>query len=137
MAKLKAARRNKLPRSDFGLPGQRKYPMPDKSHAAVAKSYASKEEHSGTISPGQEAEIDRKADRVLGKRDGGGRGTIMAAKSSKAATMPSRDGTDDATAANQQRQGARDGLGHGKGGLASHANMAHMHGDGCMYREKY
>src|SRR5215472_17200872 len=32
MAILKAARRNKLAKSTFGLPGSRKYPMPDKSH---------------------------------------------------------------------------------------------------------
>jgi len=32
MAVLKAARRNKLPESTFGLPGSRKYPMPDRAH---------------------------------------------------------------------------------------------------------
>ena len=28
--------RQKLPVSDFGLPAERKYPMPDKRHAALA-----------------------------------------------------------------------------------------------------
>jgi hypothetical protein len=70
MATLKAAARNKLPSSDFGMPGERKYPMPDKGHAKVAKSYASKEEHAGKISQSTEEKIGRKADRVLGKGRG-------------------------------------------------------------------
>jgi hypothetical protein len=36
MATLTAGRRNKLGKSTFGLPGERKYPMPDKSHARNA-----------------------------------------------------------------------------------------------------
>ncbi len=66
MAKLDAADRNKLSSSTFGLPAERKYPMPDKVHARVAKSYASKEEHAGKLSSDQKAQIDRKADRILG-----------------------------------------------------------------------
>lgn len=58
--------RNKLPKSDFGMPGERKYPMPDKSHAANAKARASEMEHNGKISKGTEAAIDRKADKVMG-----------------------------------------------------------------------
>ncbi len=37
MSKLNAASRNKLPSSSFGEPGERKYPMPDDSHARAAK----------------------------------------------------------------------------------------------------
>lgn len=40
MAKLNAGTRNNLPASQFGLPGSRKYPMPDKAHAADAKGRA-------------------------------------------------------------------------------------------------
>ncbi len=40
MAKLSAASRKKLPASSFGMPGQRKYPMPDKSHARNAEARA-------------------------------------------------------------------------------------------------
>lgn len=29
MAKLTSKQRKKLPKSDFGMPGERKYPMPD------------------------------------------------------------------------------------------------------------
>lgn len=68
MARLKAARRNKLPSSDFGMPGERKYPMPDASHARNAKSRASEMEHKGRISKATEAKIDAKADRKLGEK---------------------------------------------------------------------
>lgn len=67
MAKLKAASRNALADRVFGLPKQRKYPITDNIHARLAKSYASKEEHRGVITKGQEQQIDRKANRKLGK----------------------------------------------------------------------
>ncbi len=68
MAKLKAAQRNKLPASTFGMPKERKYPMPDKIHARVAKSYASKEEHTGKLSAASAAKIRSKANRMLGEK---------------------------------------------------------------------
>ena len=34
MATLSTRKRDKLPASKFGLPEERKYPMPDESHAA-------------------------------------------------------------------------------------------------------
>jgi hypothetical protein len=69
MAKLKAAVRNKLPKADFGEPGSRKYPMPDKNHARAAKSRASEMEHKGRLSKSEERKIDAKADKKLkGKR---------------------------------------------------------------------
>jgi hypothetical protein len=67
MAKLKAAQRKALPKNEFGEPGKRKYPMPDRSHAVNAKSRASAQERKGKLSKGEEEKIDRKADRVLGK----------------------------------------------------------------------
>lgn len=67
MAKLTTKARKKLPASNFGLPAERKYPMPDKSHARVAESYASKEEAAGKLSPAAKAKIDAKARRILGK----------------------------------------------------------------------
>jgi hypothetical protein len=67
MAELKAKTRNKLPASDFGLPGERKYPMPDASHAANAKARATQMVKRGLISPAQKAKIDAKANRKLGK----------------------------------------------------------------------
>jgi hypothetical protein len=67
MAKLKAARRNALPKNEFGLPGSRKYPMPDKSHAANAKARATQMVKRGKLSASSAAKIRAKANRVLGK----------------------------------------------------------------------
>ena len=64
--KLKAAIRNKLPKSTFGLPGSRKYPMPDRSHAANAKSRATQQVKRGNLSPASAAKIRAKANRILG-----------------------------------------------------------------------
>lgn len=75
---MKASTRKALPASDFGLPAQRKYPMPDKSHAANAKSRATQQANTGNITPGQKAQIDAKANKVLSnepvKHDAGARG---------------------------------------------------------------
>lgn len=68
MARLKAKKRNKLPASAFGQPGQRKYPMPDKSHAANAKARATQQVKAGNLSPAAAKKIDAKANRVLGKK---------------------------------------------------------------------
>lgn len=67
MAKLSAADRKKIPASQFGEPGKRAYPMPDKSHAANAKSRASQAVNAGRMSSAEEAKIDAKANKVLGK----------------------------------------------------------------------
>jgi hypothetical protein len=66
MAKLKAARRNALAKSEFGLPGSRKYPMPDKSHAEVAKGRATQMVKKGKLSASSAAKIRAKANRMLG-----------------------------------------------------------------------
>ena len=70
MAKLKAAQRNKIPSSKFGLPGERKYPMPDKSHAADAKGRATQQVKKGNLSPASAAKIRAKANAILGKSSG-------------------------------------------------------------------
>ncbi|HEY8169160.1 MAG TPA: hypothetical protein VIF84_10630 [Candidatus Limnocylindrales bacterium] len=62
MAKLSERKRDSLQPSTFGLPEERKYPMPDKSHARNAKARASQQLHEGNLT---KAKIDRKADRVL------------------------------------------------------------------------
>lgn len=69
MAKLTTKARDALPKSAFGMPGSEKYPMPDRSHAANAKSRASQQEAKGNISESTKAKIDAKADRVLGERN--------------------------------------------------------------------
>lgn len=65
MGKLTAKSRNKLPKSTFGLPGSKKYPMPDKSHAANAKARATQMEERGKLSKSAEERIDAKADKIL------------------------------------------------------------------------
>lgn len=67
MSKLKASTRNALPKGTFGLPGERKYPMPDKSHAANAKARASQQVKAGNLSPSSKEKIDAKANRILKK----------------------------------------------------------------------
>ena len=66
--KLKAAMRNALPKSEFGLPGSRKYPMPDRSHAANAKARATQQVAKGNLSASAAARIRAKANRVLGEK---------------------------------------------------------------------
>jgi hypothetical protein len=67
MAKLTTAKRKKIPKSEFGLPGEHKYPMPDKSHAANAKARATQMVNAGKLSESSKSKIDAKANRVLGK----------------------------------------------------------------------
>ena len=64
--KLKAAARNALPASKFGEPGKRKYPMPDKSHAANAKARATQQVEKGNLSASAAAKIRKKANAILG-----------------------------------------------------------------------
>ena len=66
MSVLTAADRRQIPTSQYGLPGERKYPMPDHEHAIIAKSYAAKELHAGRLSPQQYQQIVQHANRVLG-----------------------------------------------------------------------
>ena len=68
MTKLTAAARKSLPKSDFGLPGKKAYPVPDKSHAADAKARATQAVNAGRMSSSTEKKIDAKANRVLGKK---------------------------------------------------------------------
>lgn len=67
MAVLKTKDRKKLKSSTFGLPAERKYPMPDKAHAANAKARATQMVKKGKLSKVEEEKIDRKADKILGK----------------------------------------------------------------------
>ena len=65
MAVLKTSSRNALPARAFGLPGQRKYPMPDKSHAGNAKARATQAVKAGRMSSSTAAKIKSKANRIL------------------------------------------------------------------------
>jgi len=74
MAKLTTNQRNKLPSSKFGVPSEKKYPMPDKAHAANAKARSTQMVNKGKLSPSSKAKIDAKANRVLDKGPRGGKG---------------------------------------------------------------
>jgi len=65
MANLTEKKRDDLKDSTFGLPEERKYPMPDKAHARNAKARASQQVYKGNLSKAEQAKIDRKADKVL------------------------------------------------------------------------
>lgn len=71
MAKLTSKGRKALPKSSFGMPGSKKYPMPDRSHAANAKARATQMVNKGKLSPATAAKIDAKANKVLGKKGKG------------------------------------------------------------------
>lgn len=68
MAKLNAAARKRIPASEFGLPGRKAYPMPDKSHAANAKARATQMVDKGKLSSSAAARIRTKANRILGEK---------------------------------------------------------------------
>lgn len=68
MAKLDTAERKSIPTSEFGLPGSRKYLMPDRPHAQNAKARATQMVKRGKLSSSAAAQIRRKANRILGER---------------------------------------------------------------------
>jgi hypothetical protein len=67
MAKLTSKTRNALADRVFGLPGERKFPMPDRSHAANAKARATQGVKRGTLSPASAAKVRAKANQILSK----------------------------------------------------------------------
>ena len=62
---LTQTQRDKLKKSQFGLPGKRKYPMPDKKHAANAKARAKQQRKKGKLSRSAYNKIVAKANRML------------------------------------------------------------------------
>ena len=70
MSVLTAKKRNALPKSAFGEPKERKFPVNDAAHAKNAKARATQMVKKGKLSVSEKAKIDRKADKVLGKKSG-------------------------------------------------------------------
>ena len=78
MAKLSAKQRAKLPPKTFGLPEKARskkarkesgnYPMPDKGHAISAKRLAAKQRKDGNLTKDEFDRIDRKADKMLERK---------------------------------------------------------------------
>jgi hypothetical protein len=67
MSELTTRKRDAEPKSEFGLPEERKYPMPDRSHARNAKARAAQQVKEGNLTAADRRKIDRKADGILGK----------------------------------------------------------------------
>jgi hypothetical protein len=65
MARLKAGRRKRLRRSQFALPGSRRYPVDTRARAANAKARATQQYRKGRISKSTRDRIHAKANRVL------------------------------------------------------------------------
>lgn len=68
MSKLTTKARKSMPKSEFGLPGSKKYPMPDAQHAANAKARATQQVAKGNLSPSSKAKIDAKANKVINRK---------------------------------------------------------------------
>lgn len=68
MATLSTKARKSIPKKEFGLPGEKKYPMPDRAHAANAKARASQMEKEGKISASSKSKIDAKANKILKRK---------------------------------------------------------------------
>jgi hypothetical protein len=67
MATLSEKKRDSLKKSEFGLPEERKYPMPDESHAKNAKARAAQQVKKGNLTRAEEKKIDAKADKIVDK----------------------------------------------------------------------
>lgn len=73
MAVLTAKRRKEIPKAKFGLPGERKFPINDRSHAANAKARAAQMVKKGKLSEASKEKIDAKANKLLGKKKSKGK----------------------------------------------------------------
>jgi hypothetical protein len=66
MAKLTTEQRKGLRGEAFGLPDERKYPMPGRVHAANAKARAAQQFEKGNLSGKKFAKVKAKANEILG-----------------------------------------------------------------------
>ena len=73
MTKLSSGARNELPKKEFALPKERKFPIPDAAHAANAKARATQQFDKGNLSKHSMLMVDAKANKAIhrgGKRGG-------------------------------------------------------------------
>lgn len=68
MSKLTTKARKALPKKDFALPAERKYPIENKAHAVNAKARAQQQFNKGNISKGTLSKIDAAANKKLKKK---------------------------------------------------------------------
>lgn len=66
MARLTAQQRHKMPKSEFGQPKSKGFPMNDKKHDRLAISGATRSYNAGNISKGTENRIKSEARAKLG-----------------------------------------------------------------------
>jgi len=64
---ISARKRAALPKSKFGLPGSKRYPVDTKARAANAKARATQMYKAGKLSASSRAKINAAANRKLGK----------------------------------------------------------------------
>jgi hypothetical protein len=62
---MKAVKRTKLKKTQFGLPGQRKYPVDTKARAVNAKARATQQFKKGKITKSARDRIHAKANKAL------------------------------------------------------------------------
>lgn len=67
MARITSKKRRSLPKSAFGLPGRRGYPVDTPRRAANAKARAKQQLNKGNLSRSSYNKIVAKANRKLGK----------------------------------------------------------------------
>lgn len=65
MTKLTSKKRSLLPKSEFALPAERKYPVDTKARAINAKGRAQQQYDKGNISKATLSKIDSKANKKL------------------------------------------------------------------------
>lgn len=67
MARLTTKQRKAMPKGQFALPKQKRFPINDKTHEEKAIQLAPRALKAGTITPMQKAMIDKKAKAKLNK----------------------------------------------------------------------
>lgn len=65
---ISAHARHRLPKSEFGLPEEEKYPVDTRGRAVAAKGRATQQARKGSLSAEDAARIKAKANEVLGER---------------------------------------------------------------------
>lgn len=68
MAQLSRRRRKKLRKNQFALPGSRRFPVHDRSHAANAKARATQMYNKGKISKSTRDKVHARANKVLNRK---------------------------------------------------------------------
>lgn len=67
---LTTAKRKEMPKSEFGQPDKRGFPMNDKTHDRLAISGATRAEHAGNISHSEADKLKSEARAKLGEKGG-------------------------------------------------------------------